>query len=344
MNPSTLQSTFYALGSLCLIIICMIYGEFILVPIAYSIIFATLLSPLLKRVKRVIKNHTAAYITTILGLIIILFFPIYFIFSQVSALFAEINNSRLEPENITDTVVTTLREKDLYFPNLFDQFTSDLSGTVSWISSTVGSMLIDSSTFVIYIGLAIIFAYFLTSYYDDLKRIVFAELERKQKIKWQEILVESPDIVRSYLRGMLIVMFILAVLNGLIFFLIGLKYAIIWGIIIGLLAIIPYVGSIIGLMLPLAYSLLNSDGLAQPFTIIICFLAIQSIEGNFLTPKIVGDKIDVNPMIIIILMLAFGKIWGVAGILICLPLAGIIRVIMSQWRKSEFIAKIMESK
>jgi predicted PurR-regulated permease PerM len=339
-----LQNTFYALGSLVLIIIGMIYGEFILVPLAYAIMLAILMTPVLEKVKKYVPNHTLAFILTVFGSVLLLCLPVYLIFSQISALFSEFSDNQFDAENITTSIKELLRENHLYFPNLFDRFTSDLSNIISWIARTLSSLLIDSSTFIVYLVLAIIFAYFFTSYYSRFKGILFSELERSQRVKWREIISSAPDVVRSYLYGMLIIMSILAVLNGAVFLIVGLKYAVVWGLIIGMLAIIPYVGSIVGLLLPLGYSLMNSDDLTQPITIVICFLVIQQIEGNFLTPKIVGDKIDVNPMIIIVLMLLFGKLWGVSGVIICLPLAGIVRVISSQWTKTEFISKIMESK
>ena len=343
-NLSSAQLIFYTLASAALVLALMIYGEFILVPLAYSLLLSMLLMPMIDWVKKLAKYHTLSFILTILGLGVALILPAYFIISQVSSLFDEFSQKELQPEQITNGLVEMLESKNLYFPNLFEKFTSDLGSVIEWLSTMLGTMVVDSGTFIIYVALAIIFSYFLTSYYNEFKRIVFAELERKQKLKWQEIISTAPDIVRSYLAGMLIVMATLAFLNGIVFFAIGLKYALIWALIIGLLAIIPYVGSVIGLFLPLSYSLLNSPDLTQPTIILISFLVIQQLEGSILTPKIVGDKIDVNPMIIIVLMLLFGKIWGVSGVLICLPLAGIVRVIMAQWQKSEFIAKIMESK
>ena len=143
---------------------------------------------------------------------------------------------------------------------------------------------------------------------------------------------------------MLIVMVILAILNGLSLYLIGVKYAFTWGVIIGALAIIPYAGTFIGLLLPLTYSFISSTDYRQPLAIFICYLVIQQIEGNLLTPKIVGDKLKVNPFIIIIMILVFGKIWGLDGVIICLPLVGVAKSIMEEYEGSQIIAKLISSK
>jgi len=343
-NLTLIQTTFYTLGALIMTIICLIYGQFILIPLAYSVLFAMLFNPVVKRIKKVVKNHTLSYILTVLLSLIIVGVPLYFITGEIAQLFMELSGEEFGVDNIISKGKDILRDNGLYFPTIFEQFSSDLSGSFKWIGGMLGGILSGSSTFLIYIGLSIIFAYFLTTYYDEFKRILYGELERKDQRKWQAVIQTAPTIVRSYLGGMLLVMAILAVLNGIVLFIIGLKYAIVWALIIGLLAIIPYVGSFIGVMLPMVYSFVSTGDIKQPLTILVCYMVIQSLEGNFITPKVVGDKINVNPMILIILMLVFGKLWGVAGVIICLPLAGIIRVAMAQWDSSEFIAELMSSK
>lgn len=345
MKPlSLLQTTFYTLGTLVLIVICMIQGQFILIPLAFSLLFAMLFNPAIKWLKKYVKNHTLAYFMTAIGFVASITIPFYFLAGEVTTLFSELSSEKFNVNNVLDKIIALLKENDLYSPALLDQATAGVGDGVQYIGSIIGDILTGSSNFFIYIILAIVFAYFLTSYVDDFKRILLSEVGGKNRAKWQEVMTSAPDIVRSYLGGTLIVMVILAILNGIVFAIIGVEFAIVWGLLIGLLAIIPYVGSAIGVILPMVYSFVQTGSTSQPLAIFIAFIIIQQIEGNFLTPKIVGDKINVNPMIIIILMMIFGKLWGVSGVIICLPLAGIVRVAMAQWENSEFIADIMSSK
>jgi predicted PurR-regulated permease PerM len=170
------------------------------------------------------------------------------------------------------------------------------------------------------------------------------ELEAEDRSKWRNIADKAPDIIRSYLSGMLIVMVILAILNSIALLIIGLDYAFVWGLIIGMLAIIPYAGTFIGLLLPLTYSFMSSTDYKQPLSIFLVYLLIQQIEGNFLTPKIVGDKLRINPFIIILMILIFGKIWGLDGVIISLPLIGVIKTILQEYEGGQLWAKLMASK
>ena len=139
-------------------------------------------------------------------------------------------------------------------------------------------------------------------------------------------------------------MVIVALMNGVLLLIVGLDYAIMWAVIIGVLTLIPYVGSAIGLLLPFSYSMLTSESMDQPLFIVLGFLVIQQIEGNFITPKIVGDQININPFIIIIVMLSLAKIWGVVGVILALPLMGVIKVILDKYFDAEVLSEIIAAK
>jgi predicted PurR-regulated permease PerM len=132
---------------------------------------------------------------------------------------------------------------------------------------------------------------------------------------------------RDHLVSVLISMVILAILNITAYSLIGVEHAIFFGVVGAILNIIPYVGPFIGALLPMSYALLTMDNLLSPLLILGAYQAIQLLEGNYLTPKIVGSQVNLNAFMTFLGLLLGASIWGVAGMILIIPILAILREI-----------------
>lgn len=149
--------------------------------------------------------------------------------------------------------------------------------------------------------------------------------------------------VQSYVGGMGVVVIILTVLNTVGLYFIGIDYPLFWGALAGVLAIIPFIGTLIGGLLPLLYSISTSDYTWQPIAVATYYFAVQQLEGNFITPKVIGDKVNINPLFAIFALLFFGSFWGIAGVVLALPLISIIRIVFSYVEATKPLAILMSS-
>lgn len=208
--------------------------------------------------------------------------------------------------------------------------------------SYLQSLLQSGGNFIFTIGLALIFSFYIGVYYKKINQTINEYLSKKEKSKWKKISNEAPKVVRAYVSGLMLVILILAILNSLAFLCIGVQNALLWGVFVSLFSIIPYIGPLLAISVVIIYSVFTSDSNIEPLLILLSSGIIQQIEGNFITPKIVGEKINVNPLFIIILVLFFGKIWGIEGIIVCLPLAGVVKTIIDHYKEDNFISKIIE--
>lgn len=139
------------------------------------------------------------------------------------------------------------------------------------------------------------------------------------------------EIVVAFFRGQLIVAFMQGVLYAIGFSLVGLKYGFIFGMVLGFLNIIPYLGSIVGLTtaLPLAF-LQPGGGLIKAVLVILVFTIVQTIEAYLLTPKIMGDRTGLHPMVIIVSIFFWGSaLGGIIGMILAIPLTAFLVVF---WR------------
>ena len=139
---------------------------------------------------------------------------------------------------------------------------------------------------------------------------------------------ESDEVLSAFLRGQLLVMLALAVIYSLGLSLIGLKFAVAIGVVSGLVSFVPYLGFVFGIALAGLTVALEPDPLWQLVGVVATFSIAQFIEGSVLTPKLVGDRIGLHPVIVIFAVAAGGQLFGFFGILLALPAAAVLSVLV----------------
>lgn len=149
-----------------------------------------------------------------------------------------------------------------------------------------------------------------------------------------EALAEEVDsLLAQYLRGQLAVMIVLAIFYSVGLLLVGLDVALPVGILTGLLVFIPYIGFGLGLVLALLAALLQYDTLQGIMLVSAVYGVGQVVESAFLTPRLVGERIGLHPLIVIFALLAFGQVFGFIGILLALPATAILSVAFKHLRQ-----------
>ena len=128
-------------------------------------------------------------------------------------------------------------------------------------------------------------------------------------------------VLTSFIRGHLLVSLIVGFLTGLGLALVGSQYAVILGVVVGLADLIPYFGPLLGTVPVLALTLLESHRMA--LYALAVMIIVQQIEGSYLAPRILGESVGLHPLVIIFALLAGGELWGVAGLLLAVPLTAI---------------------
>jgi predicted PurR-regulated permease PerM len=143
-----------------------------------------------------------------------------------------------------------------------------------------------------------------------------------------KLATESDDVLGAFMRGQLLVMLSLGVIYSVGLLLMGLDYALLIGIIAGLVSFVPYLGVIIGVLLAVAAGLFQFQDIFALWPLIVVFGVGQLLESFVLTPLLVGDKIGLHPVAVIFAIAAFGQLFGFFGILLALPVAAVIVVLI----------------
>jgi predicted PurR-regulated permease PerM len=175
--------------------------------------------------------------------------------------------------------------------------------------------------------LVLVYIFFFMFYRSKFKKSLLKMAPDNKRDKMMKVIEQSSRVSQQYLLGRFILIMILAVLYSLGFSLLGVKYAIFVAFIAAVFTLIPYIGNIIGLTLALVFSFLDGGGIGKLLGLVGLFTVIQFIESYILEPYIVGHKVDLNPVFTIIAVVVGGAIWGIAGMIIAIPVLGIMKVI-----------------
>lgn len=144
-----------------------------------------------------------------------------------------------------------------------------------------------------------------------------------------EILTETKSIVQSYLVGLFTEFAIVAALNSLCLMILGIDYAILFGIIGALLNVIPYIGGIITIFLFMLIAFVTKSPIYAIYVFGL-YTLIQLIDNNYIVPKIIGSKVKINALICLIAVILGGALWGVPGMFLSIPLTAIIKLIFDR--------------
>jgi predicted PurR-regulated permease PerM len=142
-----------------------------------------------------------------------------------------------------------------------------------------------------------------------------------------EVLAGTKKIIQSYVLGLFFELIIVAALNSAGLLLLGIEYAVILGIMGAIVNLIPYIGGIIAIALPMIIAFVTKDSLTYPFLVLGLYIIIQFIDNHYIIPKIVAAKVQINALISVIVVLVGGAIWGVSGMFLSIPLTAIAKVI-----------------
>ena len=155
---------------------------------------------------------------------------------------------------------------------------------------------------------------------------------------WVFPLSEKIDgVLGGFIRGQLLVAFLIGVLSAIALLILGVEYWLILGMLAGIGDLIPYIGPFLG-AIPAVFIALTTDPWKAVW-VIVAFLIIQQLEGNLISPKIVGHSVGLHPALIIFMLLVGGALWGLVGLLVAVPLAGVIKVLLEailDWFKKHY--------
>jgi predicted PurR-regulated permease PerM len=183
-------------------------------------------------------------------------------------------------------------------------------------------------------------AFYMLKDFPLIKRALWYITPKKWRKKGTLFLKDVDESLGSYIRGQLLVCVIIGSVSALLFWIFHLKYSLILGLIVGVTNVIPYFGPIIGAVPAVVIAATSSAKLVL-ITVIIVF-GLQFLEGNILSPMIVGKSLHMHPLIIMIALTAGGEIGGILGLILAVPVLVVIKVAIIHWKNHFMDGKVKE--
>lgn len=313
---------FYALFTMLFI------AQNIIIPIVFALIFAIVLHPVVNFFVRKKINRTAAIvITLLLVFIIIAAFGTFFI-SQAGR-FGE--SWPVLVEKFTGILNQTVT-------GVADYFDLNPKKLQAWIAKTEGE-LVDSGTaaigrtlvvlgnWVVVLFLVPVYVFLILFYHPILIEFIRRLFRSGDQAQVKEIVTQTKTVIQRYIVGLVIEAVLVAVLEILFLFLLGIDYAILIGILGALLNVIPYIGGLVAVALPIMVALATKSSPWFVVYIAAGYYFIQLIDNNYIVPKIVASKVKINALFSIIVVIAGNALWGIPGMFLSIPLLAIGKLV-----------------
>ncbi|MDR6560343.1 MULTISPECIES: AI-2E family transporter [unclassified Arcicella] len=318
----------FSLISVTILVYWLVVLQDILVPFYVAVILAMALFPISNWLEKIGLGRVAG-VTIALILFLVISVGVIWLASTQIASFSEMF-PQLE-KRFTDLFLQCQRWTEQHFHvgrkmqnDKLRQYATGMlsSGGVVFTSalSMTGNMLGNLSLIPIYM-------FFLLYYRDFFKLFFYKVFKNVSKYAIDTVLTKIYEVVHSYLKGLITVTFIVGSLNTIGLLALGIDYAIFFGFLAAALLVIPFIGILIGSILPIIMALITKDSPMYAVGVAGVFIFVQFLEGNFITPQVVGSKISINGLVAIIALLLGSALWGIAGMALSLPTVAILKVL-----------------
>lgn len=307
-----------------------------LTPVLWALVIAYLLNPLVlycQKKTKMAKGWSIALvlllIVFILGFLANLIWPP--IRNQASSLMGEFHVLSGNFQQILDQFQSYMEGLGLA-GNLLEAFDQALRDLYNLIGNFLMGLLSSTLSYIFgamdMIIVAVLVIYFLASG-AKMRNQILKQAPKSWQPTMENLIKETDQVIWSYVRTQVIIAVILGIVSTLAYYLIGLRFAFLLGMLAGILNLIPFLGSIIAGVLAVLMALLTS-GPNKAIIALIVVLVIQQVEGNLITPRLQGKSTGMHPVVIIIALLVCNYFWGVLGMFVAVPVLGLARMAMKE--------------
>lgn len=309
----------------------------VLMPFVAGTLLAYLLDPCVDKLQKLKLSRTSATLIVCALLIIIVLPTIGLLVSLIENQITLLIQATPKYLNIImEKVRPSLQEMSGRFPelqntNIEELVKSNIGNSMKFVGKVLNSLISNGFALINLISLLLIMpvvAFYMLRDWDDFVKKFESLLPKKSKKTITETLKEIDKIIAGFIRGQLSVCLILGLFYSIGLKLVGLELGLLVGFIAGIISFIPYVGSITGFIIGCVLAFAQYGDITHVLYVVVVFMLGQFIEGNFLTPKLVGESVGLHPVWVMFALLAGGVLLGFLGLMLAVPLAAIIGVLV----------------
>ncbi len=325
-NPFYVKISLITVGLFAFISMLFI-AQGLIVPLIYATLIAIVLSPIVNFLVAKKMNRILAITFTLTAVIIVSFT----IISLLSAQAANCGDAlpKLSSKSVLfmhQTELWVSKRFNLHIDKVHTWFEEANTAVVVAGKSMLGKTLVNIGNVLVVLFLIPVYTFLVLFYQPLIIEFIHKLFNASSHIVVNEVLSSAKKIIQSYLVGLVLEAVIVAAMNVTSLLIIGIDYAIVLGVIGAVLNVIPYIGGIIAVGLPMIIAISTKSPTAA-LLVLVAYIVIQFIDNHIIIPRVVASKVQINALVSIIVVLAGGALWGVGGMFLSIPLTAILKVI-----------------
>ncbi|WP_316736453.1 AI-2E family transporter [Pedobacter aquatilis] len=326
------------LPKLALVLFCIIsltyiaiLGQSLLAPLFFSFLMAILLLPFANTLEHKLKfKRSLSTTVSVIVMVAMIGGIIYFFGNQLSDLWqdwpllkekADVSFTELQKWISKTFHVNTQKQLDY----LNDSTEKALATSATIVATTLATL---SST-LLFLGFTLLFTFFILNYRRILFTFLTSVFKEEHKEKVSEIVSQIQYIIKKYIIGLFLQMLIVTILMIAVLSILGVKYAVLLGLVAGIFNVVPYLGIFFALLISCLITFATA-GAGKVLLVLIAFVGVHAIDGNILMPLVVGSKVKINALIAFIGIVVGEMIWGISGMFLCIPYLAMLKIIFDR--------------
>jgi predicted PurR-regulated permease PerM len=328
MSTFPLSKTIQVLFFLFLVFAGLYYAQAFLIPVAFAGLLSMLFLPLSRWLERKGLGRGLAILACILLIVAVIAGVVALVSWQVGDLASDVNNMEQRVQQmitsvrqfISNNLGISREQQDQMIKSSQQGGGGGASSMITGFAGSIMSILVDLLLVMVYIFL---FMYFRS----HLRKFVLKLVPPSEKQNAEVIIHDIQLVAQQYLTGMGMMIVGLWIMYGIGFSIVGVKNAIFFAILCGLLEIVPFVGNLVGNALAIIMVLSQGGGMNMVVGVLITYALVQFIQSYILEPLVVGSEVNINPLFTIMIIVLGEMLWGIAGMVLAIPLLGIVKII-----------------
>ena len=303
------------------------YARAFLIPVAFAGLLSMLFLPISRKLENRGWSRAMAVLVCVLMLVLVIAGIVGLITWQITDLASDVNNMEQSVQQminkfrqfISTNLGISKEQQDQLLKS--QQSSGGQAGSIlTGFAGSVMGILVDLLLVLVYIFL---FMYFRR----HLKAFILKLVPQAEKKNAQSIIHDIQQVAQQYLSGLGLMIVGLWIMYSIGFSIVGVKNAFFFAILCGLLEIVPFVGNLTGNALTILMALTQGGGINMVIGILITYAIVQFIQSYILEPLVVGAEVNINPLFTIIIIVVGETVWGIAGMVLAIPLLGIVKII-----------------
>jgi predicted PurR-regulated permease PerM len=310
-----------------LLIVVMHFGAPFVIPLVFAALLSMLMAPVCRKLEAWGFNRALASLTCIIILLLVFGLIAFIISRQLATFLDNLSEIRSKATELLDRVQAFIQDHIGITPEKQEAMVKEQSEKTSQASGSIVAKILGGLTSTISgMILSIVITFLMIFNKEQFENFFLQLFVRKDTSRVKVIIDEITQVSQAYLTGRAKSVLIDASLYSIGLLIVGVKNAVLWGCIAATLTVIPYVGTILGGLMPVMMALLTQDVRTALFAGAV-LLVIQTIDNYFIEPNVVGGQVNLSALTSILGILLGGLIWGVAGMILFLPILGIVKIV-----------------